>query len=805
MTTASTRSARTGTSTVDGTIRNRQVDPSKLPAGWESRKHGYVPPVELDLDPSLTLHEDYERDVDPVTYQVLRSRFWNLNLDHSDTIKRMSGSPLIVYMDDFNTSLLTENGDSVVCGPSIQYFTGHGDLVVKWTLENRSGNPGIEDGDVFLQNDPYIGTNHQMDVAIYTPVFWDGKLFSWVMGMCHVGDIGGMDPGSFCINAPDMFHEPQPMPPIKLVRKGVMQRDIADMFVRQSRTPDMIALQIRSQIAGLRTTKDRMLEMLRDYDPTVVKGVMRRMIRDASQAVERRLADIPDGEWSETIYLGSAGPGDRDVHRLTTRLRKVGDRLIFDNVGSDPQFFAANATFSAWRSGIVCAGSTLLGFDQLYCPAGVADHMEFEPVPGKINCAEFPGAVTPVTGPVVGVYVASQVISKMLLSAEGEVRETANAAGGVSLPGWWVCFGLDRNGNFVADLTGDSLNGSIGAFPSRDGVDTGGAWWWPRSRAGNVEEWESALPIMYLYRREQIDSGGAGRWRGGNGAEIAVMPHKSSNFAVQIISSDPAINTTPGLAGGMPGHPGNHRLAHNTDLRDQMMKGAMAGDRVALEELIGPIERLSPKATTGVTNDDVLCVDYSAGGGYGDVLRRPAELVAADVVGHQITAAQARSVYGVVLDVNGDPDAEETAKARQSLRDERLARAVAPSGGGPDPVPIGDVVAVGDALGVTFIGEASHWACTDCGGVMGSTAENYKSGSAVIEENPHDIDPLRYPNPADFCDVPFVLRQYLCPSCATVLSVECAKQSEPPTQDVSFSPVGLQQLRDRLEARHATS
>ena len=186
-------------------------------------------------------------------------------------------------------------------------------------------------------------------------------------------------PGGFCVNAPDMFHESTPVPPIKLARRGVMQADVHDMFVRKSRTPDMIALQIRSQFAGLRATKARMVEMLEEYGPRVVKGAMRQMIKDTSEAVSRRLLQIPDGDWQETIFLSSVGPDDRATHRLVTRLRKEGDRLIFSNEGTDPQFFAANGTFSAWRSANICASACLLAYDQFYCAAGVADHMEFRP------------------------------------------------------------------------------------------------------------------------------------------------------------------------------------------------------------------------------------------------------------------------------------------------------------------------------------------------------------------------------------------------------------------------------------------
>ncbi|MEX0583256.1 MAG: hydantoinase B/oxoprolinase family protein, partial [Sneathiella sp.] len=177
------------TSTLDGVIRNSEVDHESLPGGtWDGKIYSYAPRPQLDIDPSLALHSDFDKELDPITYQVLRSRFWNMNLDHSDTVKRVSGSPVIVYTEDFNTSLLTENGDTVLCGPSIQYFTGYGDLVVKWTLENRSRNPGIMPGDIFLQNDPYIGTAHQIDVELYSPVFWEGRLFCWIFSNCHVGD-----------------------------------------------------------------------------------------------------------------------------------------------------------------------------------------------------------------------------------------------------------------------------------------------------------------------------------------------------------------------------------------------------------------------------------------------------------------------------------------------------------------------------------------------------------------------------------------------------------------------------------------
>ena len=105
----------TGTSTVDGILRRPEVDPDFLgDQVWDGRgMYSYIPPPapELRIAPQVELHTEFDVEIDPVTYQVLRNRFWSINLDHSDTIRRVSGSPVIVYMDDFNTALMTETGD----------------------------------------------------------------------------------------------------------------------------------------------------------------------------------------------------------------------------------------------------------------------------------------------------------------------------------------------------------------------------------------------------------------------------------------------------------------------------------------------------------------------------------------------------------------------------------------------------------------------------------------------------------------------------------------------------------------------
>ena len=780
------------TSTEDGIIRNSEVDWESLPEGpWNGIDYSYIPSPDLGIDSSLRLHEDFDLDIDPITYQVLRSRFWNLNLDHSDTVKRVSGSPVIVYTEDFNTSLLTENGDTVLCGPSIQYFTGYGDTVVKWTLENRSGNPGIEDGDIYLQNDPYIGTAHQLDVELYAPLFWDGRLFCWVFSNCHVGDIGGTNPGSFCPDAPDMFHEPLAMPPLRLARGDVVQQDIFEMVVRQSRTPAQLNLQLRSQIAGLRATKARLAELLEEYGPLVVKGAMRRIIRDCSQTVGERLRRIPDGEWQERIYIGAAGPDDRSVHRLVTSVSKRGDRLIFANEGTDPQFQAASGTYGSWRSALLCATGTLLAYDQLYCPAGVIDHIQLRPTPGTLNCARYPGAVTTLAATIVSVYLSSQVVSKMVMTGPPDIRKVANATGGVALPGWWVASGFDRKGRFVADVTADQVMGAIGAFPDRDGVDTGGAWWWPRSTAGNAEEWEDSVPFLYLYRREQRGSGGPGRWRGGNGVEVGFVPHKSDSLNAQVVSVDPGIISTIGLGGGYPGHPGNFLYAEDTSVWKLFARGGMTGNRNKVESQLQPLKRVSPKASLPLRGGDVWVVENSAGGGFGDPLKREPERVKYDWQEGLVPQHHVENFYGVVFSTDGEIDDSATERRRQLIREKRLETADKQSRRAENLERVAsdaELVPVGDSIAIHRGADGNQWACADCRSPLAPAEENYKYFAACRESNPHELDPELYADPTEFCDDEIRLREFLCPGCGSLLSVEVAKVGDPPLHEVRLYP-----------------
>ena len=154
----------------------------------------------------------------------------------------------------------------------------------------------------------------------------------------------------------------------------------------------------------------------------------------------------------------------------------------------------------------------------------------------------------------------------------------------------------------------------------------------------------------------------------------------------------------------------------------------------------------------------------------------------------------ARHGYGVCL-ADGTADEAKTAALRQDLRSERLAAARPPVSLAAKATHVNQIRPVFGALGVGIESDRTCWACVSCGLDIGPTDENFKLGAAIRDRNPAQIEGTVYPEPSDFCDDPFVMREYLCPECGSVLAVESTRSSDGPSHEISFTDRGLEMLR----------
>ena len=746
---------------------------------FDGVNHPYVPPKELRISPKLKLHQDWDRNIDPITYEVVRHNLWQINEEHGATIQRLSGSPVAMYALDLNPSLLTEDAEFVYFGPYMQYMSGVTDTQVKWTLENRSDNPGIRDGDMFLANDPWVGAAHQQDVMLLCPVFWEGELFCWVTNCLHQYDIGGITPGSFCPSAESAYDEGIMLPPIKIIEGGEIRRDIEAVYLRASRKPQLVALDFRAQMAGNTTAKNRVLELIQRYGPATVKGVMKKIIDNSEKSFLEKMARLPDGLWKDRTYIEACRPGDRRTHKVELQLRKEGNKLIFTNDGTAEQEGAMNATYSGWRGAIMVAVTELLCWDQYFAVGGALRHIEFDPVPGTLNCANFPASVStaPIQSMEISLYPTYNVLSKMIYP-DAEMRKDIMCIGGTSQWPATLFRGIDQWGERYGYLLIDPIGGAIGAFSHADGINTGGQSRTPICQLPNIEHTEQSFPILFLYRKELPDSGGAGKYRGGLSAESCFIPHNTDVITQDTLSSGNATPTSPGMMGGYPSTTNAYTFRRNSDILERMTARRMIED---IAEVSGQDEQLQLRQENFLQHKaDVYAVRWTGGGGFGDPMDRAFDDIAEDLEHFAITPEAARAIYGVVLKADGSIDAPASEQLRADVRAARVRKADKPA-----RQRAGELYCEASVnLHVKHDAAGHYWACAKCSTDLGPLSGNYKDG-CVCEDNPVSASNPLIGDPRVFIDDDVTFRQFFCPGCGAQLDNEIAVTKDAALADIS--------------------
>ena len=739
----------------------------------------YVPGSELRYASKLTLHRNYDTDVDPVTFEVIRHALWNINEEHGSTIQRVSGSPVAIYALDLNPTIMTEDAEFVYVGPYMQYMSGVADTQVKWVLEYRSDNPGISDGDMFLANDPWVGAPHQQDVMLICPVFWEGELFAWITNCLHQYDIGGVTPGSFCPAAESSFDEGICLPPVKIIEGMEIRRDIEEVYLRSSRKPEMVALDFRAQMVGNSSARKRLLELIRRYGPATVKGVMKKIIADSETSYLEKMARLPDGVWQDRTYVECCRPGDRQTYRVILTIRKKGDRLIFENEGTAPQDGAMNATYSGWRGSQIVAINQLLCWDQHFAPAGALRHIDFDPTLGTFTCARHPASVStaPVQAMEISLYPTYNAMSKMIFS-DPEMRRDIICIGGTSQWPATIFRGIDQWGERYGYILVDPIGGAIGAFSHADGISTGGQARTPICKMPNIEHTEQDFPVLFLYRKEVPDSGGAGKYRGGMSAESCFIPHNTESITQDTLSSGNATPTGTGMMGGYPGATNEYKYKRNSDIQSRIETGQMVDD---ISELNGEDVTLQLRQVDFQQQPvDVYAVVCSAAGGFGDPLDRDIKLVQMDIEGNAVTVEAAREIYGVIVDPDTlEVNQDATYKLRADTRHHRL------KGYSGTPIRCNGEIVIQVTENLDLRSDAGHevYCCAKCQTEVGLLGSNYKEHCIRIDE-PVTKSNVLIGEPSRFIDDTPEFRQFSCPGCGTLIENEIAMRGEPVLMDI---------------------
>ena len=715
--------------------------------------------------------ETNNQRLDPVIFEVLRHKLWQVNDEAGHTIRLVSGSPIATEAYDFNTAILDAEGDLLFIGPYVVLQAAVQTPIVQNILQEYQENPGIHPDDMFICSDPYSGALHQNDVTCVAPIFCGDQLMAWAGATIHQVDVGGPVPGGYAVGARDIFQEPPPIPPLKIVERGTIRKDIEREYLRRSRQPYLLGLDLRAMIAANNAVKSRLLELVKEFGESTLLQVFREVKTYAETRFRARLRELPNGTWRHIAFLDHDGLENK-IYQGFLEMTKEGDKLTFDFNQSSAQAPALiNCTFSGLNGGVLNAVLPLICFDIPWAAGGISRAIEILCEPGKIYNAKWPAGVC--MGSVEAsrsvLNLASVCIGKMLAASE-KYHELSMASWCV--PGAQVLFGSDQRGEPFGTMLLDSMAGGGGALDTADGLDSGSYLSSMDKIIPNVELNEYLFPILYLYRKMAPDSGGAGKWRGGVGGEHAFVAHDTDKpMQTVYFSHGTEQPESVGLFGGHPGTTNQWVIVREANVENLLSQSKIP---TAWQDLEGRVENPAAKSTSHLFPGDLSVAIYSGGGGYGDPVERDPEKVKQDVHSGYISVEIAHQVYGVVLRPDLSVNEPATQTRRSKLRNAQSPRKHAEKGG----------TRISEHLAIYKKGEARLICCTHCGHEYIPHDENPKLQARLVELPLSRVEWMA--NPYNRANDRFVWREFYCPSCAILLDVEIMLKGAPVLWDVQL-------------------
>lgn len=745
--------------------------------------------------------------MDPVTFEVLKNKLQSIVNEQTITLKLVSGSPIVTEAGDFNTGIYLPDGTAVARGQGIISHASTLTRMVRSVISDCSDNPGIAPGDMFFVNDPWKGAPHQSDVGVVAPHYYEGKLVAWSGSVCHVLDVGGMTPGSWCVKATESTQEGVAFPPIKIVQAGSLRNDVMNAILNQSRLPFLTILDLKAMLASNNVAIKRVRELIDKYGPDEVAVVMQGLVQRAERGLRRKLAELPDGIYRGVDFLDHDGHQNA-LYRVAVAIIKEGDSITFDFTGTSSQAPGfVNCTEAGLEAGIATPLFITLGYD-LPWNGGLLKPVKIVAEKGLICNARRPAPVGGATVMATRVVVnaCTQALSRLVSTSPGQRTEARAVSGGTFMT--LNLRGISQYGETYGTMIMDAHGCGEGAYQFRDGVDSEGTVGAPRSSIPNVETNEDFAPIVYLYRKLVPDTGGVGMYRGGNtlGLAFTVLTDKPQNAV--LCGHGVEVPNSMGLAGGGPGACCINTLAKDTDVNDQLDSGRIPR---GLGEIKGRKVNVGAKPGALVFEPgDVFAYSFQGGGGWGDPLEKDPLAVLAEVVEGNMSAGWARKAFAVVIDPVRLTLAEKETAALRRRRKRRRIRGAAGEGrsgtlhvpglelearderreaGGSGTLHVPGQAAAGTAQLVHLYGEslqvvrengAKYIQCK-CGYRFGSVSRNWKD-TALKKVAP----PAKYARAVKL-HRELEMREYVCPACGILHSLEIARKVDPPLWEVEFS------------------
>ena len=508
-------------------------------------------------------------DVDPVMLEIFNNLFMAIAEQMGSVLENTAHSVNVKERLDFSCAIFDPQGRLVANAPHMPVHLGSMGESVRAIVARRGATR--KPGDAYVLNAPYAGGTHLPDVTVVTPVFdmAGAEVLFYVASRGHHADIGGVTPGSMPSESRVIEEEGVLIDDFLLVSEGRMReaemRTLLASGRWPARNPEQNLADLRAQIAANRKGEDEVRRMIEHFGLATVRAYMRHVQDNAAESVRRVLDALPDGAFAHRL-------DDDSEIRVAVSVDRTARRARVDFTGTSAQRENNyNAPAAVCRAAVLYVFRTLVD-DDIPMNEGCLEPLELIIPEGSMLNPRYPAAV------VAGNVETSQAVTNALYGALG-----ALAAGQGTMNN--LTFGNARYQYY------ETVCGGAGAGPGFDGASAVHTHM-TNSRLTDPEVLEWRFPVVLESFAVRGGSGGAGRWRGGDGTVRRLR--FGERMTAAILSNHRRVPPF-GLNGGAPGAPG----------------------RNTVERADGRVETLAHAATTTVDDGDAIVIETPGGGGFG--------------------------------------------------------------------------------------------------------------------------------------------------------------------------------------------